>query len=130
MLKRADNLENTVLREINKAKKKALKDETVDSDVALEEELRAILSSNDRITSAQNSLVRGVDRKCAALQVLPGTVFPGECARGKIPPTLSQIEVCVIEAARCEACLKINAFDDLNLDCDLADDQADNGSCS
>jgi hypothetical protein len=31
--------------------------------------------------------------------------------------------------ARCEACLKINAFDDLNLDCDEADDQNANGSC-
>jgi hypothetical protein len=26
--------------------------------------------------------------------------------------------------------LKINAFDDLNLDCDQADDQIANGSCS
>jgi hypothetical protein len=43
---------------------------------------------------------------------------------------LRQIEVCVIEAARCEACLKINAFDDLDFDCDQADDQIDNGSCS
>jgi hypothetical protein len=128
MLKRADNLENTVLREVNKAKRQALKDETVDSAATLEAKLQAILSSNDRITRAQDRLVSGVDRKCAALQVLPGTVFPGECGEGD--PTLRQVEVCVIEAARCEACLKINAFDDLNLDCDLADDQADNGSCS
>jgi Neuraminidase (sialidase) len=36
---------------------------------------------------------------------------------------LRQVEACVIAAARCEACLKINAFDDLNLDCDQAADQ-------
>jgi hypothetical protein len=43
---------------------------------------------------------------------------------------LRQVEVCVIAAARCEACLKINAFDDLDLDCDKADDQnATNDSC-
>jgi hypothetical protein len=42
---------------------------------------------------------------------------------------LHQVEVCVIGVARCEACLKINAFDDLNLDCDLADDQVSNESC-
>jgi hypothetical protein len=42
---------------------------------------------------------------------------------------LSEVEACVIAAARCEACLKINAFDDLNLDCGRADDQTANGSC-
>ena len=39
------------------------------------------------------------------------------------------VEACAIAAARCEACLKINAFDDLNLDCDQADDQFANESC-
>jgi hypothetical protein len=42
---------------------------------------------------------------------------------------LRVVEVCAIEAARCQACLKMNAFDGLNMDCELADDQADNGSC-
>jgi hypothetical protein len=62
------------------------------------------------------------------LQVPPATVFPGQCGTGD--PTLREVEVCVIEAARCEACLKINAFDALNLDCDQADDEITNGSCS
>jgi hypothetical protein len=127
MLKRADNLENTVLMEVNKAKKKALKDEMVDSAAALEAKLRVVLSSNDRITRAQDRLVKGVDGKCTALLAPPDTIFPGEC--GEADPTLRQVEVCVIAAARCEACLKINAFDDLNLDCDQADDQTANGSC-
>ncbi len=42
---------------------------------------------------------------------------------------LGDVEICVIAAARCEACSKINAFDDLNLDCDQADDRLANGSC-
>jgi hypothetical protein len=71
--------------------------------------------------------VKGVDRKCDALQVPPDTIFLGECGEGD--PNLRQVEICVIEAARCEACLKINAFDDLNLDCDQADDQTVNESC-
>jgi hypothetical protein len=128
MLKRADDLENSVLREVNKAKRQALKDDTVDSAAALEAKLRVVLSSNDRITRAQDRLVSGVDKKCAALLAPPDAIFPGECGEGD--PNLRQVEVCVIEAARCEACLKINAFDDLNLDCDQADDQTDNGSCS
>jgi hypothetical protein len=127
MLKRADTLENTVLKEINRAKRKALRDETIDSAAALEVELQAVLSLNDRITRTQDRLVRSVDRKCAVLQSPPDTIFPGECAEGD--PDLRQIEVCVIEAARCQACLNINASDDLNLDCDQADDQTVNGSC-
>jgi hypothetical protein len=76
--------------------------------------------------------VRWVDGKCAVLQSPPGTIFLGEC--GEVEPNtgmseLRQIEVCVIEAARCEACLKINAFHDLNLDCDQADDRDVNESC-
>jgi hypothetical protein len=128
MLKRADNLENTVLREVNKAKKQALKDESVDSAAALEAKLQVVFSSNDRINRAEGRLLKGVNDECAALPAPPDAIFPGECGEGE--PTLRQIEVCVIEAARCEACLKINAFDDLDFDCDQADDQIDNGSCS
>jgi hypothetical protein len=120
MLKRANKLENIVLKEINKAKKRALTDETVNSGAALEVKLWAVFSSNDRIDRTQDRLVRSVDRQCAVLPVPPGTVFPGKCGMGN--PTLRQVEVCVIAAARREACLKINAFDALNLDCDRVDD--------
>jgi hypothetical protein len=120
MLKRADKLENIVLKEVNRAKRKAIKDEAVDSDAALEAELQAVFTSNDRIDRTENRLIRWVDRKCAVLQVPPDTIFPGECGEGD--PNLRQVEVCVIEAARREACLKINAFDGLNLDCDEVED--------
>jgi hypothetical protein len=126
MLRRADKLENAVVKEVNKAKKKALKDEAVDSRAALEAKLRAVLSSNKKISRIQKRLVKGVDRKCAAPQAPPDTIFPGDCG----DPNLGEVEACVIAAARCEACLKINAFGALNLDCDQADDQnATNGSC-
>jgi hypothetical protein len=127
MLKRADKLENTVLKEVNRAKKKALRDETVVSSAALEAKLQAVLSSNDRITRTENRLVTGVKRQCAALEAPPDTIFPGTSGVGD--PSLPQVEACVIEAARCEACVKINVFDGLNLDCDQADDQTANGSC-
>jgi hypothetical protein len=127
MLRRADLLESAVLKEINKAKRRALRDETVDSAAALEAELQTVFSSNDKIQRLEDRLVKQVDNTCDALQVPPATVFPGQCADGNI--SLREIEVCVIEAARCAACLEINAFDDLSLDCDLADDQSNNGSC-
>jgi hypothetical protein len=127
MLKRAGKLENTVLKEVIRAKKKALKDETVDSGAALEAKLQAVFSSNDRIDRTQERLVRRVDRKCAVPQASPNPIFPGACGEGD--PNLRQIEDCVIAAARCAACSKINAFDDLNLDCDQADDRTANESC-
>jgi hypothetical protein len=116
MLKRADRLENTVLNEFNRAKRKALRDETVNSDAALEARLQAVLSSNAKINKAENRLVTWVDRTCAALPAPPDTIFPGECGEGD--PSLLEVEVCVIAAARYEACLKIKWFDALNLDCD------------
>jgi len=129
MLKRAGGLENAVLKEANKVIKTALKDERVGSAGALEDELqRVFFSSNTRINSVRDRLVRGVNRKCADLQVSPDTIFPGyDCANQN--PNLSQVETCVIAASRCEACVKINAFDALNLDCDQADDRVTNGSC-
>ena len=125
MLKQANKLESRVLKEVIKAKKQALEDETVNSRAALEAKLEAVLSSNDKINRAQDRLVTGVDRKCAALQASPATIFPGTCG----DPDLSEVETCVIAAARCEACLKINTFSDLDLDCDQGDDQLTNLSC-
>jgi hypothetical protein len=127
MLKRANKLENTVLEEINKAAKRALKDERVGNGTALEARLQAVFSSNRNIDRTENRLAMGVDRKCSTLQVRPDEIFPGWCGEGD--PSLDQVEDCVIAAARCEACSMIDAFDDLDLDCDQADDQSVNGSC-
>jgi hypothetical protein len=128
MLKRANKLENTVLKEIVKVKKKALRDEAVDSASALEAKLWDVFSDNKKINKAQKRLVKGVNGQCTDLQDSPDTIFPGyDC--GNPTPNLGDVELCVIAAARCEACLKINAFDALNLDCDQADDQDANGSC-
>jgi hypothetical protein len=128
MLRRADRIENTVLKEVNKAKKKALKDESVNSAAALEVRLQAVFSSNRRINSAQDRLVKGVNRKCADLLAPPDTIFPGyDC--GVVNPNLREVQACVLAASRCEACVKINTFDALSLDCDLVDDLNTNGSC-
>jgi len=127
MLKRANKLENTVLKEVNKAKKRAIKDEAVGNRTALEARLQAVFSSNRNINRAQNMLVTGVDRKCSTLQADPDEIFPGWCSEGD--PNLGNVEACVIAAARCEACSMIDKFDDLDLDCDQADDQTVNGSC-
>jgi hypothetical protein len=125
MLARAGQLEDAVLKEINKAKKKAIKHPTVDDAAALEAALTAAIASNDKIRKKEVQLAQKVDSKCAALVAPPSTIFPGVCA----DDSLGTVEDCVIAAARCVACSKINAFDALALDCDQLDDQSANGSC-
>jgi len=125
MLKRADKLEGTVLKEINKTEKQALREAVANSAAALDATLAAVFSANAKIAKAEQKLARAVDKKCAALQASPDTIFPGACAR----PTLLEIEDCVIATARCLACLEVNAFDAGNQDCDHADDRTGNGSC-
>jgi hypothetical protein len=128
MLRRAGKLETAVVKAILKAKRMAIKEDSVDSDVALGARLEAVFFSDVKtIEGAEDRLVKEVDKRCARLSVNPETLFPGSCGQGN--PSLSEVEDCVIAAARCEACLKINAFDDLNMNCELADDHNDNGSC-
>jgi hypothetical protein len=126
MLERANKLEDTVLKELVKAKRNAVKDPTVNSAGKLEAALALALASNEKITRAREKLLKSVEKKCESLQVLPSTLFPGVCA----DPSLADVESCVIAAARCVACVKMSTFDGLNLDCDDLDDGEANGSCS
>jgi hypothetical protein len=125
MLQRADQLEDAVLKEINKAKKNAIKTPAVDDAASLEAALTAALSSSDKIRKQEGQLAQKVESQCSGLVALPSAIFPGFCA----DDSLATVEDCVIAAARCVACLKINAFDALALDCDQVDDGNANGSC-
>ena len=91
--------------------------------------MRVVFSANSKVDRARDKLVNRVDKRCAALQAPPIRIFPGyDC--GAANPNLREVEACTIAAARCEACLEINAFDGLDLGCDWADDQNGvNGSC-
>jgi hypothetical protein len=124
LLKRVNKLENTLLKATNKAKKGFFKDAVVIRAAELEAEIAAVFSLNGKVLSKQDQLVQKVDEKCATVPN-PEAVFPGTCAK----PTLAEVEQCVIGAARCQACLKINAFDALELDCDQLDDSTTNLSC-
>jgi hypothetical protein len=118
MLKQASKLEETILKELNKAKGDALERGTVDSASALESVLIVALTRvpitkvQEKLKKAEERLKKRVGKKCASLQD-PGAAFPGACA----DPDLSVVEDCVIAAARCQACLKIEAFDGLSLPC-------------
>ena len=123
MLKGAGRLLNTVLGEADKARKAALKEVGTDGSSALVVELDKVFS-NDAVAKAGGRLVKRVEKKCASLQD-PAAIFPGACA----DPDLGAVEDCVIAAARCRACSKIEAFEGLGLDCDDLDDGRANASC-
>ncbi|GAF85411.1 unnamed protein product [marine sediment metagenome] len=127
MLKQADNLENTILKELNKSKKSAIKDPTVDSEAALEAALVVGLSTNEKIRKAEDKLRKQViEKKCKDLApaAVPN-VFSGDCS----DLDLGDVVECVIDRTRCATCRKYNRFDDLELDCDVIDD-ADGGNAS
>ncbi len=132
MLKQANKLEDTVLKEMNKAKRSAIQQETVDSASALESVLVIALMRvpitkvGEKLRKAEERLEKRVDKKCGELGP-PNAIFPGECGVGD--PSLADVEACVIAAARCQACLKIEAFDGLDLPCDRLDDGSPNWSC-
>ena len=126
MLKRADKLEDTILKEVVKAKKTTIKDPAVNTEEELETALGRALSSSKKITNTKQQLRDKVSKKCVNLApaAVPAT-FPGECTG----LDLDTVEECVIAAATCVACKKINIFDALEINCDLLDNQADDGSC-
>ncbi len=126
MLKQAGRLESTVLKELVKTEERSLKIGWVDSAEALEMALVSEVlapDSNKKVTKRQNQLYKKVDRKCKELP--PNELFPGFCAN----VDLDFVEDCVIDAARCAACLKINAFLGLALECDVWDNEFVDGSC-
>ena len=77
MLKRVGKLEYTVLKELYRAKKRAIKDEAVNGDTALEEKLRVVFSANAKVDRARDKLVSRVDKRCAVLPAPPDAIFPG-----------------------------------------------------
>lgn len=56
----------------------------------------------------------------------PADLFPGPCARAG---ALDAVPDCVEAIGRCHACRALAAGVDLDVDCDLFDDGASNGSC-
>ncbi len=71
--------------------------------------LTTVFTANDKIANAEQKFVKDVEKKCALLQD-PASAFAGACAH----PDLGVVGDCVIKAAGCQACLEINAFDDLD----------------
>jgi len=128
VLKRTNKLESTVLNELVKEKKRALKDETVDNGSALAERLAQVYGPNARIERARGALLYGAARRCAGVEIPLADIFAGHCGDGD--PNISAVAFCAIVAAHCAACETLNTFDDLNLDCDQLDDGIANGSCS
>ena len=125
MLKQGDKLEDVVLKELVKAKEDAIKLDTVNSSATLGAAIALQLSSSPKIAKQEDNFLKKVSKSCSSLQVAASMAFPGICADDD-PAVLTD---CVIAAARCVACVKMNEFDGLTMDCDLGDNNAADGSC-
>jgi hypothetical protein len=114
MLKEGDRVEKTAVKEVTKAKKKALKKDGIAGAVELTAVVAQALTGNSKIQKREAKLKKKVDKKCGELSPPFITPFPGHCGLGA---TLGEVEDCVIREANCLACWKIKTFDALNLDC-------------
>ena len=114
--------QDTTLKEFNKCTKGELK---ANGGVPELEACLSGLSGNAGVAKACEEKLGGtVSKKCAAMLSDPNSpVFPGDCDGA------SDLATCLEERVACHACLAINAVDDIWVDCDLFDDEADNDSC-
>jgi len=77
-----------------------------------------------KIGGSVTKLSSDTSANCAPPVVI-ATTFPGACSGS----TAGALAACLDARAECRACLAINATDNLNVNCDLFDDGAPNGSC-
>jgi pimeloyl-ACP methyl ester carboxylesterase len=76
-----------------------------------------------KLAKKATKLGKTLDKRCR--DVLSPSALPGQCAGLEGEPR----GVCAGEIARCRACLSLNATHGLAADCDLLDDEQDDGSC-
>jgi cysteine-rich repeat protein len=123
VLKRANKLGDTVLKEANKAKKSALKGGKGNppnpppapgpTELGAAIDTALSLATNTKIQKAVNGVTTGVNKKCGA-PVVVDTIF--DCNASTDTATLI---TCVTETMLEAACLAIEAADALALDCDF-----------
>jgi pimeloyl-ACP methyl ester carboxylesterase len=76
-----------------------------------------------KLAKKATKLGKTLDKRCN--DVLVASALPGRCAGLEGDARAA----CAGEIARCRACLSVNATHGLSSDCDLLDDEEDDGSC-
>jgi hypothetical protein len=122
--KRAQQCQDALLKEFNRCQRRGLTDASVLSSAHLEACFGA--DPNGKIVRACDPLrgkpARAIGKRCAGVDL--ARAFPS-CGSAKA----EELAACVKGAARCGACLALNAAADLVIDCDVLDDGAANASC-
>jgi|GEM_PF-3131965 len=109
-----------------KAKKRALA--TADSGAALAAALDAALAADPKLARARRNAEGQTAKRCARVpEVDVPTRFEGACGAAPAPLDLGR---CVADLAFCHACLALEAFDGLDLDCEAVDGDALYGACA
>lgn len=76
-----------------------------------------------KIGKTVSKLGADITKKCTGVTV--ATAFPGACSGS----SLANLNTCIDQRAECRVCLAINDADGLNVNCDLFDNGAADGSC-
>jgi hypothetical protein len=82
-------------------------------------------ASDPKIAKAAGGIASAAAKRCGAAADLPGA-FPGCAAAADV----AEVTACAQSTARCDACLTLEVFDGLSVDCDAFDDgDGANASC-
>ena len=124
VLKTADRLVATQLKEFNKCKKLALKNGASSSG-----DIQACLStvqadSNLKVEKARDKLAKTVTKSCAGVPL--GPLFLGDCPTGDN----ASFTDCVTQRAVCSSCELLGLADNIQTDCDTIDNGVLDYSCS
>lgn len=113
-----------LLKEAVKAKKKELRDGAA-SPSELETAMTGALGSSQKLLKLEGKLQDAGEKSCEGVADL-GKLFPGTVAIGVTPRSVTDEAA---RTARCRACILLNTFDALSIDCDAFDDGVGNASC-
>jgi hypothetical protein len=123
MAKNLHRLLDAELREFLTCKKRGLRDGSITSTAGLEACMELLNGdASTRILGRLDRIEADESRDCDFFT--QDQYFPGRCVY--YPQLLS----CIDARVRCRTCEMLNAVDSLSADCELLDDEVENGSCT
>lgn len=122
VVKKAEKIAATTLKEFLRCKKGGLKDASICSPADLEDCLAIVAEdARGKIAKTVDKLRSAVAKDCLGVSL--EATFPGDCAQAQ------DFSGCVNELVQCRACNTVNGMDGIDASCDEFDDGVANGTC-